>query len=408
MEHSSRLSRKTIVAAITFALIALLTIAAIYKWKLRQSTSTSSSQSKEGETVTVKAPDPYQLAVQAVEQDRGEPVGNKARIEVPPELKLYKDKRRFIAIQVAEWREQKYAIPHDFAQLASMVRQNEFTRLPLFGTDYILYGVGLKANDELTHYDQRSGKSIPLFESEAAIEEDLRRLDGLIEESGKQIRELKANLSKVEAKDRALRKETLAQISEAEKSARALKTRRDLIDSFYKSAQHRQLMVAEYNELAKLAGDFDGKSYDLKDPDERRAFKMRILSLLRTGADTRLEEISKAYRQKFNRHLPVTSLVRTREYQRYLGEAGNPNAIQIDVPPHTTGLAFDIYTHYMSGEEQQFLMDEIARLERAGQVEALRENRDHIHVFAFADGKPPGEELIRKSLNMKATDANAE
>jgi hypothetical protein len=135
---------------------------------------------------------------------------------------------------------------------------------------------------------------------------------------------------------------------------------------------------------------------------------MRILSLLRTGADTRLEEISKAYRQKFNRHLPVTSLVRTVEYQRYLGEAGNPNAIQIDVPPHTTGLAFDIFTFYMTGEEQQFLMDEIARLEREGKVEALRENRNHIHVFAFADSKPPGEELIRKSLNIKATETNAE
>jgi hypothetical protein len=78
------------------------------------------------------------------------------------------------------------------------------------------------------------------------------------------------------------------------------------------------------------------------------------------------------------------------------------------VPPHTTGLAFDIYTFYMTGEEQQFLMNEIARLEREGQVEALRENRDHIHVFAFADMKPPGEELIRRSLNMKASETNPE
>lgn len=408
MEHSRKIPRKTIVVAIAFALLALLTIAAIYKWKSRQNSSTSSGQSKSGETSSANATDPFQLAVQTVEQDRGEPVGNKARIEVPPELKLYQDKRRFIAIQVAEWREQKYTIPHDFAELALMVKQNEFTRLPVLGTDYILYGVGIKATDELTHYDGQTGKSVPLFENEAALEEELRRLGDLIAESEKQIQELKKNLTKVNAKERALRKEVMAQISEAEKSARALKTKRDLIDSFYKSEQHRQLMVAEYDELAELARDFDGKSYDFNDPNARKAFKMRLLSLLRTGADTRLEAISKAYRQKFNRYLPVTSLVRTREYQRFLGESGNPNAIQIDVPPHTTGLAFDIYTRYMTAEEQQFLMNEIARLEREGQVEALRENRDHIHVFAFADMKPPGEELIRKSLNMKATETNAE
>jgi hypothetical protein len=54
------------------------------------------------------------------------------------------------------------------------------------------------------------------------------------------------------------------------------------------------------------------------------------------------------------------------------------------------------------------LLDEIARLEREGRVEALRENRHHIHVFAFADGKPPDERLVKASLSMKATESEGE
>jgi hypothetical protein len=161
-------------------------------------------------------------------------------------------------------------------------------------------------------------------------------------------------------------------------------------------------MINEYQKLAELAGNFDGQSYDLNDSTARKNFKMHLLSALRPPARTQLEEIAKAYREKFDRPLPMTSLVRTIEYQWQLGEAGNPNATRIDVPPHTTGLAFDIYTFYMSAAEQQFLLDEIARLEREGRVEALRENRHHIHVFAFAEMKPPEENLIRESLKMKA------
>jgi hypothetical protein len=32
-------------------------------------------------------------------------------------------------------------------------------------------------------------------------------------------------------------------------------------------------------------------------------------------------------------------------------------------------------------------------------VEALRENRDHIHIYAFADGRRPPEALIARSLD---------
>ena len=46
-------------------------------------------------------------------------------------------------------------------------------------------------------------------------------------------------------------------------------------------------------------------------------------------------------------------------------------------------------------------MAELARLSDEGRVEALRELRDHYHVFAFAEGTRPAESLIRETLGAK-------
>lgn len=388
--------------ALAFALLALFAMAGIYRWKTRQRSLLRALLTG----TTIVDAHPFQTAIQKVEEDRGPETGNKAKVDVPAELKLYKDKKRFLAIQVAAWLEQKYEIPHDFAELALMISRGEFTRLAPLGSSYILYGVGIKANDELTHYDQKTGQSIPLFSSEEELNKELVRLDDSLKELDKQGRDLKNELSRAAKSDRVARKEILAHIADARKSADATKKRKTLLDSFYKSKEHRQLMVNEYGALAELAHNFNGKSFDLNDAGSRKEFKISLLSVLRASAIARLEEIALAYQQKFDRPLPITSLTRTKEYQRFLGEAGNPNATRIDVPPHTTGLAFDVYTYYMNAEEQQFLMDEIARLEREGRVEALRENRNHIHVFAFADGHPPNEALIKDSLSKAAPGAS--
>lgn len=401
-------SRKYGMIAAAIVLLIALAITGIYTWKSRQNSSLPSNQSTRGNNSSTEAIDVHQLALQKIEEDRGEPTGNKAEVTVPAELKLYKEKRRFLAIQIAEWRKQRYEIPQDFSELASMIQRAEFTLLPTFGTDYVLYGVGLRADDELTHYDQKTRTSIPLFRDESAIEVEIGRLDTSLKELETKALELKKTLTQVKKGDRALRVETLRQIEENQKSVKSIKTRRDLIDSFYKSKEHRQTMVSEYQKLSELAGNFDGRSYDLNDSAARKKFKSNLLCALRPPARAQLEEIASAYRERFDRPLPVTSLVRTKEYQWQLGEAGNPNAVRIDVPPHTTGLAFDIYTFYMNAAEQQFLMDEIARLEREGRVEALREIRNHIHVFAFADAKPPDERLIKESLTMKASPTNSE
>jgi hypothetical protein len=384
-------------AAALLLLLAVAGLIGLYFWKHKRTPSFFYNPLR----AISPAVNTYKQAIEKVEQDRGEPVGRNAKIDIPAELKHYKDRRRFLAIQVAEWRKQKYEIPHDFSELAEMIQRGEFTRLPPLGESYLLYGVGIKANDELTHYDEETGESVPLFSSEAELENELGHLAESLKELETKTRDLKKELDQTKKGDRQARADLQAQIVAARKSIPEIKKKKELIDSFYKSEEHRKLMVREYETLATLARDFDGKSFDLGNPDSRKEFKVRMLSYLRPAARARLEEIALAYQQKFDRPLPVTSLVRTQEYQRYLGETGNPNAIRIKVPPHTTGLAFDIFTHYMTGDEQNFLMEEVAKLERDGHVEALRENRDHVHVFAFADGIPPDESLIKKSLSGK-------
>jgi hypothetical protein len=387
-----------IIAAAAFVIV--VAAAALYAWKRARGQAPSA-----GATATAPADDPLnpqRVAIQRIEEDRGVPVGNKADVKVPAELKPYKDRRRFLAIQVAEWREQKYEIPDDFADLAEMTRRGEFAALPVFGDDYVLYGVGLRADDELTYFDARARKSVPVFASRDEAEAELARLDTLLEETETKIRGWRDELAKLKRTERAARQEIDDQIAAARKETDAAKKRRDLIDSYYKDTKRAEMLAAEYKRFVEAARDFGGRSYDLRDAAARKEFKVSMLSALRPAARDRLAELARAYRQRFDRPLPVTSLVRTVEYQRQLGDAGNPNATRIDVPPHTMGLAFDVYTYYMAADEQQFLMDQIAQLEKEGRVEALRENRNHIHVFAFPDGKPPSEKLIKASLDLKA------
>ena len=193
-------SRKYGMIAAAIVLLTALAIAGLYKWKISQTSALPSNPpARENKSLT-EAIDVYQLAIQKIEEDRGEPTGNKAQVTVPTELKPYKDKRRFLAIQVAEWRKQSYEIPQDFPELISMIQRAELTVLPTLGTDYVLYGVGLKADDELTHYDRKTGKSIPLFRDEGEIDVELSRLDTSLKEFETKALELKNNLTQLKKK----------------------------------------------------------------------------------------------------------------------------------------------------------------------------------------------------------------
>ena len=111
-----------------------------------------------------RAVNPWREAAKRVEENRGEPMGRAARVHVPAELRHYADKRRFLAIQVAAWREKNYELPHDEAELAGMIERGEMVEVPSLGEHHILYGVGANATGEpLTHYDVATGQEIPLY-----------------------------------------------------------------------------------------------------------------------------------------------------------------------------------------------------------------------------------------------------
>lgn len=155
--------------------------------------------------------------------------------------------------------------------------------------------------------------------------------------------------------------------------------------------------VADNTALQALAKNFGGRSYNLDDPADREALKGNMLSSLRPAALKVLEEVAGAYHRQFDRPLPISSLVRPEQYQQSLRRV-NRNAVLIETPPHSTGLAFDIDYRYMSGPEQTFLMAELAHLKNEGRIEAIRERNANYHVFAFMDGTRPSDDLIAAKL----------
>lgn len=343
---------------------------------------------------------PWREAARLVEEDRGQPIGRAARVNVPAELRHYPDKKRFLALQVAGWMEQDYPIPKDEADLAQMIERGEMVEVPAIGKDHILYGVGANATGEpLAHYDRATGQEIPLYSRYDLFEDAAAQWSATAEARNADAAAASAQAAKLPRAQARKRRALLAEARRARQEAAALEKRRREAATWYDDPERRRTLVAERQTLDDLAQRLGKRRYDLDEPQDRRAFRGRLLSFLRPPARDRLLDLAARYHARFGRPLPVTSLVRTEQYQRQLGET-NPNATRISIPPHTTGLAYDVYYHYMPGPEQDTLMEMVAEDERAGRVESLRENRDHIHIFAFADGRRPPETLVAEAMGV--------
>jgi hypothetical protein len=345
----------------------------------------------------------WEKAAQKVSEDRGEPVGRQAKIDVPSQLRHYSDRKRFLAVQVAEWRKHHFETPRDYADLAGLIQKGEFVELKPVSDSYILYGVGGRATGApFTVFNKSSSKSVALLD-EAGLEKEYERIALSTADLKSEIAALREDLRSTAKKERAKRKTLQAKITAQEKRLKEETGKKKLLEAHYKNSVKRRQIFDEYEKIETLAKDFSGQAYDLADADARQQMKERMLRHLRPAALRIVEEVADSYRQKFDRPLPVSSLVRPDEYQYELSRV-NPNATRIAIPPHSTGLAFDIFNKYMTAEEQQYVMTELARLKDEGLIEVLRENRDHFHVFAFIDGTRPGEKLIQQSLG-KATES---
>ena len=343
----------------------------------------------------------WKEAAKRVEEDRGEPTGRAARIRVPAQLRHYSDKRRFLAIQVAGWREQGYELPHDEAGLAALIQAGELVEVKPVTDDHVLYGVGANASDEpLRHWDRRTGREVTLYPRWDVFDDARAALRADIDSRNEAIEALRADFRKTTTKTRAGRRRRTAlnkQVQSGRAEVAAIKRRIAAEAAFWDDYDRRRMLIEEWELLHRQAEAFGGREYDLEKPGDRRAFRARLLSHIRPEALEVMTEIAGAYRAEFGRPLAYTSLIRSEHYQRLLGET-NSNATKIAVPPHTTGLAFDIFYRYMTAAEQDSIMSLIAGMESDGRLEALRENRDHYHLFAFATGRRPPEKLIAEAL----------
>jgi hypothetical protein len=346
----------------------------------------------------IEAVDPWKEAVDKVEQDRGEPEGRDAKVAVPEELKQYRDRRRFLAVQVADSRAQVEPISQDFVDLVPLIQHGELVEMKPLGADYILYGVGENVSGEpFAHYDPATGLSIQLVATEEEFKEQVREATDASKESAGNLARLEAQLRRALKRDRARRAGLAIKVAQARKELESAQARSKALAQFYADPKRRQALLAEYQTLSEVARNFEGETYDLNDSDSRRRLKIKLLSFIRPEPRVVILQLAHDYKDRFGRPLPISSLVRPVQYQRELAET-NANAARGPTPPHSSGLAFDLYYRFMSASEQEYLMSEIARLKDEGRVEALRELRDNIHVYVFGNGRPPDEKLIARVI----------
>jgi Family of unknown function (DUF5715) len=340
----------------------------------------------------------WERAVERVKADRGGQ-GNGA-IEIPTELRHYSDRHWFLATQVAEVAKYNVQTCQDYVELAAMIERGEMVTVPAVTDMYVLFGVGAKADDGVfSKYED--DKSIELY-NEAQLSDAYRSLDDKRSNLQSDITVLKVQSSKLNKRDRTKQSELQKQLTARQQELKSTDEDKARLDQFYGQPDSRQKLFHDYESLRKLASNFNGRSFNFADSSDRQALKINMLSSLRPEALKILEEVATTYHQQFDRPLPVSSLVRPEQYQHALNRV-NRNAVLIDAPPHSTGLAFDIDYRYMSATEQTFLMAQLAHMKSEGRIEAIRERNANYHVFAFVNGTRPSDDLITASLDKAQT-----
>jgi hypothetical protein len=350
--------------------------------------------------------DLWARAVEKAKEDRGETGG--AAIEIPTQLRHYEDRHWFLATQVAEVKKFNLQPVQDFVDLAAMIQRGEIVSLPAVTDTYVLFGVGARVDgDAFTRYVANQNFEL---NDEGGLRDAYARLEAAHAKLQKEISDLQAQAQSHFA---ALKNRTDTKQDELEIEIKArqqeLKSNdgdKALIDQYYGqyygkssgSPASGPKLWRDYDSLQALARDFGGRSFNLDDSSDRQALKVYLLSSLRPQALKILEEIAKRYHDNFDRPLPVSSLMRPEQYQHALRRV-NRYAVVIDTPPHSTGLAFDIDYRYLSIAEQNFVMNELARMKDEGRIEVIRERGANYHVFAFIDGQRPSDDLITASLD---------
>ena len=359
--------------------------------------ATQSADLSNGASLGGADPDLWTRSMEKVKEDRAET--EKVALEIPTELRHYEDRHWFLATQVAEVKKFNVQPVQDFVDLAAMISRGEVVPVPAVTDTYILFGVAARVDGGVfTRYV--ANQNIELND-EAGLRDAYARLESAHANLQKEISGLQTQLAALRKGDSTKQDELEKEITAREQELKSNDENKAQLDQYYSqsygSPQSRPKLLRDYDSLQALAKNFRGRSFNLDDSSDRQALKIYLLSSLRPEGLKILEEVAKHYHDKFDRPLPVSSLVRPEQYQHLLRRF-NRYAVLIDTPPHSTGLAFDIDYRYMSGAEQNFLMTELARMKDEGRIEVIRERGANYHVFAFSDGHRPSNELITASL----------
>ena len=359
--------------------------------------ATQSDDLSNGASLGGADPDLWTRSMEKVKEDRAET--EKVALEIPTELRHYEDRHWFLATQVAEVKKFNVQPVQDFVDLAAMISRGEVVPVPAVTDTYILFGVAARVDGGVfTRYV--ANQNIELND-EAGLRDAYARLESAHANLQKEISGLQTKLAALKKGDSTKQDELEKEITAREQQLKSNDENKAQLDQYYSqsygSPQSRPKLLRDYDSLQALAKNFRGRSFNLDDSSDRQALKIYLLSSLRPEGLKILEEVAKRYHDKFDRPLPVSSLIRPEQYQRALRRV-NRYAVLIDTPPHSTGLAFDIDYRYMSGAEQNFLMTELARMKDEGRIEVIRERGANYHVFAFIDGQRPSNELITASL----------
>src|SRR5262249_22265580 len=224
----------------------------------------------------------WKTAVHRVEEERGEPTGRKAAVEIPGELRQYRDRHRFLATQVAEARSQHLDLPEDYADLVDLIRAGKIVEMPRIGGDYILYGVGENATDQpFMHYDRTSGESVPIYATDGEFRLEDDRLRASLAEPRARLASLEAEVKRTAKRDKARRRAVAEEIERTRNLAEEISRRQQRLESFYLEPRRRVQISADYQKIADLASDLGGQAYDITSPVERRELKVHLLSFIR-------------------------------------------------------------------------------------------------------------------------------
>ncbi len=334
-------------------------------------------------------PDLWARSLAKVQETRSEELN--VALEIPPQVRHYEERRWFLATQVAEVKKFNLQPVQDFVDLAAVIHRGDLVSLPAVTDTYILFGVGARVDgDAFTRFVANQNLELT---DEAGLQDAYARLESERAKIQKDLLGLRAQHRSDLQQD-----ELEIEIRARQQELKSIEEDQALINRYYALTGSGPRLLRDFDSLQALAKRFGGRTFNLDDSSERRTLKVYLLSSIRPPALKVLEEVARRYSDKFGRPLPVSSLIRPEQYQHALRRV-NRYAAVIDTPPHSTGLAFDINYRYMSTAEQNFLMNELARMKDEGRIEVLRERGANFHVFAFIDGQRPSDELVTASLD---------